>query len=62
MLAVVGGHSFQDYQAYRDEVLGSLDSHGLRLGDDMVLVGTVPDVELPGMVRRRRQLRVPVDQ
>ncbi len=48
MLAVVGGHSFQDYQAYRDEVLGSLDSHGLRLGDDMVLVGTVPDVELPG--------------
>ena len=48
MLAVVGGHSFQDYQAYRDEVLGSLDSHGLLLGDDVVLVGTVPDAELPG--------------
>ena len=47
MLAVVGGHSFQDYRAYRDEVLGSLDGHGLRLGDDMVLVGTVPDDELP---------------
>jgi len=47
MLAVVGGHSFQDYQAYRDEVLGSLGSHGLRLGDDVVLVGTVPDGELP---------------
>ena len=48
MLAVVGGHSFQDYQTYRDEVLGSLASHGLRLGDDVVLVGTVPDAELPG--------------
>ena len=47
MLAVVGGHSFQDYRAYRDEVLGSLDRHGLRLGDDVVLVGTVPDDELP---------------
>ena len=48
MLAVVGGHSFQDYRAYRDEVLASLGSHGLRLGDDVVLVGTVPDSELPG--------------
>ena len=48
MLAVVGGHSFQDYRAYRDEVLGSLGTHGLRLGDDVVLVGTVPDAELPG--------------
>ncbi len=48
MLAVVGGHSFQDYRAYRDEVLGSLGGHGLRLGDDVVLVGTVPDAELPG--------------
>ena len=48
MLAVVGGHSFQDYQDYRDDVLGSLGSHGLRLGDDVVLVGTVPDAELPG--------------
>ncbi len=48
MLAVVGGHSFQDYRAYRDEVLGSLGDHGLRLGDDIVLVGTVPDEELPG--------------
>lgn len=48
MLAVVGGHSFQDYRAYRDEVLGSLGSHGLLLGDDVVLVGTVPDSELPG--------------
>ncbi|MYI14486.1 MAG: MSMEG_0565 family glycosyltransferase, partial [Acidimicrobiaceae bacterium] len=48
MLAVVGGHSFQDYRAYRDGVLDSLRSHGLRLDDDVALVGTVPDAELPG--------------
>ena len=47
MLAVVGGHSFQDYRAYRDEVLGSLGVHGLRLGDDVVMLGTVSDNELP---------------
>ena len=48
MLAVVGGHSFQDYRGYRDEVLGSLEGLGLSLGDDVVMVGTVPDEELPG--------------
>ena len=47
MLAVVGGHSFQDYRAYRDEVLGSLGQHGLHLGDDVVMLGTVSDGELP---------------
>ena len=47
MLAVVGGHSFQDYRAYRDEVLGSLGAYGLRLGDDIVMLGTVSDDELP---------------
>jgi glycosyltransferase-like protein len=45
--AVVGGHSFQDYRAYRDRVLASLPSLGLRLDDDVVLLGTVPDAELP---------------
>lgn len=47
VLAVVGGHSFQDYRPYRDRVLASLPSLGLRLDDDVVLVGTVPDAELP---------------
>jgi glycosyltransferase-like protein len=47
VLAVVGGHSFQDYRPYRDRVLGSLPSLGLSLDDDVVLVGTVPDAELP---------------
>jgi len=47
VLAVVGGHSFQDHGAYREAVLGSLSGLGLELGEDVVLVGTVPDDELP---------------
>ena len=45
--AVVGGHSFQDYRAYRDRVLAGLPGLGLRLDDDVILLGTVPDAELP---------------
>ena len=47
VLAVVGGHSFQDYRDYRDRVLASLPGMGLRLDDDVVLLGTVADAELP---------------
>jgi glycosyltransferase-like protein len=46
VLAVVGGHSFQDHAWYRDAVLESLPSLGLDLGRHVVLVGTVPDDEL----------------
>ncbi len=46
-LAVVGGHSFQDYRAYREAALASLPPSGLELGRDVVLLGTVPDDELP---------------
>ncbi len=48
VLAVVGGHSFQDYRAYRDRVLASLPDLGLELGDDVVMLGTVDDAEMPG--------------
>ncbi len=48
VLTVIGGHSFQDYRAYRDRVLSSLPDLNLRLGDDVVTLGTVPDAELPG--------------
>jgi glycosyltransferase-like protein len=48
VLAVVGGHSFQDYREYRERVLASLPGLGLRLDEDVVLLGTVPDAELPG--------------
>ena len=46
MVAVVGAHSFQDYNAYRDRVLAMIDEYGL--DQDVVLLGTVPDAELPG--------------
>jgi len=46
VLAVVGGHSFQDYTAYRDAALAGLPGLGLELGRDVVLVGTVADDEL----------------
>lgn len=47
MLAIVGGHSFQDYAAYREAALGSLPGLGLEVGRDVVLLGTVDDDELP---------------
>lgn len=48
VLAVVGGHSFQDYAAYREAALASLPSLGLRLGEDVIELGTVGDAELAG--------------
>lgn len=48
VLAVVGGHSFQDYTAYRDAALASLPSLGLELGVDVVPLGTVDEAELAG--------------
>jgi len=48
ILAVVGGHSFQDYAAYRDAALAMLPSLGLTLGEDVVLLGTVSEAELAG--------------
>lgn len=46
MLAIIGGHSFQDYRAYRQGVLDSMETNGLKLGEDVVLLGTVSDQEL----------------
>ncbi|MGH9117362.1 MAG: MSMEG_0565 family glycosyltransferase [Acidimicrobiales bacterium] len=47
MLAVIGGHSFQDHRWYRDRVLEGLPGLGLELGRDVVVLGTVDDEELP---------------
>jgi glycosyltransferase-like protein len=47
VLAVIGGHSFQDHRAYREGVLASLPGLGLRLGVDVVPVGTVPEDDVP---------------
>ncbi len=46
VLAVLGGHSFQDHRAYREAVLASLGGLGLTLGEDVVEVGTVPEEEM----------------
>ena len=48
MLAVVGGHSFQDYAGYRDAALAELPGLGLTLGRDVVLLGTVDEDQLAG--------------
>jgi glycosyltransferase-like protein len=45
-LVVVGGHSFQDYTGYRDEVLATLPGLGLELGRDVILAGSISDAEL----------------
>lgn len=46
VLVVVGGHSFQDYTRYRDEVLATLPDLGLELGRDVILAGSISDEEL----------------
>jgi glycosyltransferase involved in cell wall biosynthesis len=46
VLAVVGGHSFQDHRPYRERVLALLPELGLALDDDVVLLGTVPDADI----------------
>jgi glycosyltransferase-like protein len=48
VLAVVGGQSFQDHQAYRDRALARAAQLGLVLDHDIVQLGTVDDAELPG--------------
>ena len=59
VLAVVGGHSFQDYAAYRSAALGRLPELGLTLGVDVVLLGTLPDAELAAWYRSADALAFP---
>ncbi|MFD0503759.1 glycosyltransferase [Streptomyces chiangmaiensis] len=59
VLAVVGGHSFQDYADYRDAALSALPALGLELGTDVVLLGTVPDSELSAWYRAADALAFP---
>ena len=48
LLAIVGGHSFQDYRPYAASVLARARALGLETGKDIVILGTVPDAELAG--------------
>jgi glycosyltransferase-like protein len=59
VLAVLGGHSFQDYRAYHDAVLADLPRLGLELGRDVVEVGTVPDPDMPAWYRAADALAFP---
>jgi glycosyltransferase-like protein len=59
VLVVVGGHSFQDYTAYRDAALACLPQWDLRLGEDVILVGTISDTELAGWYRSADALAFP---
>jgi glycosyltransferase involved in cell wall biosynthesis len=59
VLAVVGGHSFQDYTAYREASLALLPELGLTLGEDVVLLGTVSDAELAGWYHAADALAFP---
>jgi glycosyltransferase-like protein len=58
-LVVVGGHSFQDYSAYRDDALAMLPDLGLELGRDVILAGTVSDAALHGYYRSADALAFP---
>jgi glycosyltransferase-like protein len=58
-VVVVGGHSFQDYTHYRDDVLAMLPGLGLELGRDVVLAGSLSDAELHEWYRSADALTFP---
>ena len=51
VLAVVGGHTFFDYRAYRDGALARLPELGLEEGRDILMLGTVSEADLGGWYR-----------
>jgi glycosyltransferase-like protein len=59
ILAIIGGHSFQDYQQYRDDALAQLQQLGLVVGRDVVELGTVPETEMAAWYRAADALAFP---
>ncbi|HEX5534041.1 MAG TPA: MSMEG_0565 family glycosyltransferase [Actinomycetales bacterium] len=59
VLAIIGGQSFQDYRQYRADALDRLEQLGLRLGHDVVLLGTVPDADMAAWYRAADALAFP---
>ena len=51
VLAIVGGHTFFDYRAYRDSALARLAELGLVEGRDVLLLGTVSESDLGAWYR-----------
>jgi glycosyltransferase-like protein len=58
-LAIIGGHSFQDYIDYRDKALGMLPDLGLELGRDVILLGTITNDEVHEWYRSADALAFP---
>lgn len=48
VVAIIGGQSFQDHRPYRERVVAMLPDLGLEVGRDIILLGTVPEDEVPG--------------
>ena len=59
VLAIVGGHSFRDYAPYSEEALAMLPGLGLRLGIDVVELGTLTDADLAAWYRAADALAFP---
>jgi glycosyltransferase-like protein len=59
VLAVLGGHSFQDYRDYRDGCLALAAELDLQLGRDLVVLGTVSDADLGAWYRAADALAFP---
>lgn len=59
VLVMLGGHSFQDYSAYRDATLAALPQLGLQLGRDIIQLGTVDDETLGAWFRAADALAFP---
>ena len=62
VLVVVGGHSFQDYTRYRDDVLATLARAGPRAGSRRDLGGLDQRCRAQRVVPKRRCARVPLGQ
>ena len=48
VLAMIGGHSFQDHRPYRDAVIATMSSLDLEFGRDVIELGTLPDDQMAG--------------
>lgn len=59
VLVILGGHSFQDYRAYRDAAVARLGDMGLRLGHDVFDLGTVEDEDIARWLRSADVLAMP---
>jgi glycosyltransferase-like protein len=51
VLAIIGGHAFQDHTPYRNRVIAAMADLDLQFGRDVALLGTVPDDEMAAWYR-----------